>query len=421
MTPTEQKKYDARLKRLQDALALKEPDRVPIDITGGCYMIQRLGYTMAESNYDETMEIGKEAARRFMLDYEPDVMTGLNLTYAGEGRGHEMQGSRTLYISGMANAPIGNDSMPQFIEFPTLYDDEFEEFFYDYTRWSLNKFLPRVSSVMEPFRDFQLNLSHRGIGEVAAAFSKPEIRKAIKKLWEIDDFYQVYRKKLATANEELAELGFPSMTGGRAVVPFDKYSDTYRGMELTFVDIFEDENLVMKFCNKFHKEQIEQLRHENPDGKKTGKQIVMALHKGSDDMMSNAFYEKFYWNHLKEIIAACREAGMMANVFCEGMYNDKLKYLAEVEKGSAYFTFDKVNMQKAKKTVGSVCCIGGGFPTPLLVYETPEKVREAVKRHLDVAMPDGGYIFRMSAGLDGAKAENVEAMFETVHEYGKYC
>ena len=305
-------------------------------------------------------------------------------------------------------------------EIKLSFDDEFEEFFYDYTRWSLNKFLPRVSSVMEPFRDFQLNLSHRGIGEVAAAFSKPEIRKAIQKLWEIDDFYQVYRKKLAAANEELAELGFPSMMGGRAVVPFDKYSDTYRGMELTFVDIFEDENLVMKFCNKFHKEQIEQLRHGNPDGKKTGKQIVMALHKGSDDMMSNAFYEKFYWNHLKEIIAACREAGMMANVFCEGMYNDKLKYLAEVEKGSAYFTFDKVNMQKAKKTVGSVCCIGGGFPTPLLVYETPEKVREAVKRHLDVAMPDGGYIFRMSAGLDGAKAENVEAMFETVHEYGKY-
>ena len=67
-----------------------------------------------------------------------------------------------------------------------------------------------------------------------------------------------------------------------------------------------------------------------------------------------------------------------------------------------------------------MCCIGGGFPTPLLVYETPEKIREAVKRHLDVAMPGGGYIFRMSAGLDGAKPENVEAMFETVHTYGRY-
>ena len=35
-------------------------------------------------------------------------------------------------------------------------------------------------------------------------------------------------------------------------------------------------------------------------------------------------------------------------------------------------------------------------------------------------MPEGGDMFRMAAGLDGAKAENVEAMFETVHEYGKY-
>lgn len=420
MTAEQQQKYDEKLKRLQDALALKEPDRVPVDIVGGCFMVQRLGYTMAQSNYDETLEIGKEAARRFMLDYEPDVMTGLGLTYAGEGRGHEMQESRTLYISGMKNAPIGEDSMPQFMEFPTLLDEEFDEFFNDYTQWSLNKFLPRVSGVMEPFKDFRLNLSHRGIGEVAAAFSRPEIRKAIKRLWEIDDFYQEYRKKVAAANAELAELGFPTMVAGRAVVPFDKYSDTYRGMEMAFVDIFEEEELVMKFCDKFHKEQIRQLKNGNPDGKKNGKQVVMALHKGSDDMMSNAFYEKFYWNHLKDIITACKEAGMMANVFCEGVYNDKLKYLAGVEKGSAYFTFDKVDMEKAKKTVGKVCCIGGGFPTPLLVYETPEKVKEAVKRHLDAAMPGGGYIFRMSAGLDGAKPENVEAMFETVHEYGRY-
>ena len=191
-------------------------------------------------------------------------------------------------------------------------------------------------------------------------------------------------------------------------------------MELSFADALEDEEIVLKFCEKFQEKQIRQLRNGNPDGAKDGKQVVMALHKGSDDMMSNALYEKFYWKHLKEIIEACQEAHMMTNVFCEGVYNDKLKYLAEVEKCSAYFTFDKVDMKKAKETVGKVCCIGGGFPTPLLVYETPEKIREAVKRHLDVAMPGGGYIFRMSAGLDGAKPENVEAMFETVHTYGRY-
>jgi hypothetical protein len=35
-------------------------------------------------------------------------------------------------------------------------------------------------------------------------------------------------------------------------------------------------------------------------------------------------------------------------------------------------------------------------------------------------MPGGGYIFRTSSGLDGAKVDNVIALFETVKEYGKY-
>ena len=116
----------------------------------------------------------------------------------------------------------------------------------------------------------------------------------------------------------------------------------------------------------------------------------------------------------------CSENGMMANVFCEGLYNDKLEILCEVERASCYYTFDKVDIKKAKETVGKVCCIGGGFPTPLLTYATPDKVEEELKRFLDIAMKDGGYIFRMSGGLNGAKEENVERMFKVVHEYGKY-
>ena len=49
-----------------------------------------------------------------------------------------------------------------------------------------------------------------------------------------------------------------------------------------------------------------------------------------------------------------------------------------------------------------------------------KQVEEELKRFLDIAMKDGAYIFRMSAGLNGAKEENVERMFKIVHEYGKY-
>ena len=194
MTAENQKKYDAKLKRIQDALALRTPDRVPIDIPGGTFMIQRTGHTLAESNFDETLEIAKEGAKRFMLDFEPDVL-------------------------------------------------------------------------------------------------KP------------------------------------------------------------FADIFEDEEFVLEYCEKFHKEQLEMLRNDNKDGKKTGKFVNMALHKGSDDMM--------------------------CDLFCEGEYTKKLDILSEVERCSCYFAFDKIDITKAKETVGKVCCIG-------------------------------------------AKEENVERMFKVLHDRGRY-
>ena len=142
----------------------------------------------------------------------------------------------------------------------------------------------------------------------------------------------------------------------------------------------------------------------------------MALHKGSDDMMGNNLYRKFYWNHLSEIISTVFKRGMITNMFCEGEYNNKLEILSEVERCSAYFTFDKIDIKKAKETVGKVCCIGGGFPSPLMIYATPDKVEEELKRFLDVAMKDGGYIFRLSAGINGAKEENVDRMFKVLHD-----
>ncbi len=420
MTEANKKKYDEKVKRMKDALALRTPDRVPIDIAGGIFMIQRTGHTVAESNYDETLEICTEAAKKFMLDFEPDVVSGLGLSFAGEGRGHEMQGNKAYLIAGMKNCGIGEDSMPQFIEFPTLMDDEFEEFKEDFTKWGINKFLPRISSVMEPFADFNIEFSHRGITSIVDAFSKPEIRKAILKLWEIDDFYKEYRPKFNKKNQELMDLGFPSFAGGRAVVPFDRYSDDYRGMVLAFVDIFEEEEFVMEYCNKFHKQQLARLARQNPDGKLDGKFVSMMLHKGSDDMMGNNLYRKYYWDHLSEIIKVNSERNMITYLFCEGEYNNKLDILCEAPPLSCYMAFDKIDIKKAKETVGKRCCIGGGFPSPLLIYGTPDKVEEELKKFLDIAMVDGGYIFRLSAGINGAKEENVERMFKVLHDYGKY-
>ena len=99
MTPENQKKHDEKLKRMRDALSLKEPDRVPIEITGGQFMVNYAGYTMAEVIYDTSLEKIKIAIKKFLNDFDPDVVTDLGLSYFGEGPGHEMQGSKTMLIS----------------------------------------------------------------------------------------------------------------------------------------------------------------------------------------------------------------------------------------------------------------------------------------------------------------------------------
>ena len=78
-------------------------------------------------------------------------------------------------------------------------------------------------------------------------------------------------------------------------------------------------------------------------------------------------------------------------------------------------------MKEAKRLVGDHCCICGGFDEQLLVKGTPESVTEAVKRTLDICAPGGGYIFDVNCTIDdGAKPENVAAMFEAVKKYGVY-
>jgi len=424
MTVEIQAKYDEKYNRMKAAMELKEPDRVPINISGGAFVYVDAGYTIAEINYDESLEKAEAAAKRYLEIYDPDVATSLSMSFAGEGPGHEMQGGKTMFIAGMKDAPIqmNENSGPQFLEQVMLKDEELELFLNDYTQWGLNYFLPRISSVLEPFRDFKVPLSHRGINEIVNEFSRPAIKEAIQQMWKIDEFYKNYRARTGKIDRALREMGYPSFGGGaRAVVPFDKYSDTFRGFMLTLTDIYEHEEEMLTYMERFQKENLDNIRNSNKDGSRNGKFMSMALHKGFDGMLSDAQYEKYYWSGLKECIETGFACGLMPQIFCEGKYNTRLKYLADITPGAAYYTFESIDLKEAKKALAGKACIGGGFPSELLYYGTKQQVIDKVKETLDICAPGGGYIFSLSAGLNAeAKRENVEAMFDTVKTYGKY-
>ena len=255
---------------------------------------------------------------------------------------------------------------------------------------------------------------------LANEFSKPEVRKTIETLWKISDFYKEKNRKFAEAVKELSELGYPDLSGGSMEVPFDNYSDNYRGTILSLEDIYANDDVVIRYTEDFHQKQLAKIRNMNKDGSKNGKYVSDMLHKGMDGFMSDEVYEKFYWRHLYEMMETVIECGMIPMLFCEGKYDSRIKFLKDAPKGRKLYRFERIDMKAAKAAIGNNACLGGAFPSQLLQFGTKEQVVEETKRLLGEAMPGGGYIFRCSAGLDGGKVENVIAMFETVREYGKY-
>ena len=411
-------KYEEKVKRVEDAIALKEPDQIPIKPSPAIFPVLDAGFTVAESIYDESLETYRKAIFKYLNDFDPDCGIGVGNNYAGEGPLLELTNPKNMRWAGMPGNLIDDNSIQQYIEYPFLEDDEFDEFFSDRTGWTLNKSLPRASTVTESFEKLKIVSFMGGIRGVAASFSQPEVKKTIQKLWEIDEKYKEFDQRAAAFAKEVEDAGYPIFIGGGAAVPFDAYSDGLRGTLNSLADIYERPEDVERYIEEFHEQQLERIRATKGIG--DGKHVFMALHKGMDGFMSDDTYEKFYWKHLKEIIETIIEVGKVPYIFTEGKYNTRLKFLADVPKGKVFYHFETVDMAEAKKILGDVACISGGLSAKIMNFGTKQEVIDETKRIIDVCAPGGGFIFETACGLDYCSHENVEAMFDTVRNYGKH-
>lgn len=411
-------KYEEKVKRVEDAIALKEPDQIPIKPSPAIFPVLDAGFTVAESIYDESLETYRKAIFKYLNDFDPDCGIGVGNNYAGEGPLLELTNPKNMRWAGMPGNLIDDNSIQQYIEYPFLEDDEFDEFFSDRTGWTINKALPRSSTVTESFEKLKIESFMGGIRGVAASFSQPEVKKTIQKLWEIDEKYKEFDQRAAAFAKEVEDAGYPIFIGGGAAVPFDAYSDGLRGTLNSLADIYERPEDVERYIEEFHEQQLERIRATKGIG--DGKHVFMALHKGMDGFMSDDTYEKFYWKHLKEIIETIIEVGKVPYIFTEGKYNTRLKFLADVPKGKVFYHFETVDMAEAKKILGDVACISGGLSAKIMNFGTKQEVIDETKRIIDACAPGGGFVFETACGLDYCSHENVEAMFDTVRNYGKH-
>ncbi len=407
--------YQEREKRVSDAIQLKIPDRVPIEMSFGYYPGKYTGITCKPAYYDYDSWL--EATKKTIVDFQPDALC--HVQGISPGLAMEYLDPRSMKWPGYG---IPDESGHQAIEGEWMKADEYDSYFGDRTGYMLRTFLPRVVGAMESFTGLP-DLSSMGFGfrggmMLAQALATPEIAAGIERLQKAGEELNKFRAKAVEFDREIAKLGFPLTSMGAGGAPFDVISDSIRGMHGAMLDMYRQPENLHKACDQILERNLERIaalpqRYDNP-------RVFMATHRGSDGFMSLKQFEEFYWPGLKAVILAIIDKGMVPGIFFEGNWTQRLEYLAELPPGKVLGHFDTTDIVRAKEVLKDNMCIRGNVPATLIRAGTAQDVKDYCKELIDVVGKDGGLIVCPRVVPDEGTAENIHVMIDFTKEYGVY-
>ena len=408
--------YEARLKRINDAISLTPPDRVPVaPLVSHFYATIQAGMTKKEAMYDHDKRFA--VWQKITQELNVDLATpGLVIP---PGQPLDILGIKQLKWPGNQ---LEDDTHFQYVEDEYLKADEYDEYLKNPADFTMRTVWPRISSLLEPLakcpRPHLMPDSLSLTFQLGIFSAMPEFTNIMEKMQELGTEVMRYIESNIAYNEKMEEAGFPVAFQSVAVAPLDYVGDLLRGMRGYMLDMFRNPDKLLAATDLFTEEAIAaSIAATKMSG---NPRVFIPLHKGSAGFMSDEQFKKFYWPGLKELLLSLIEADITPCVFFEGDYTPRLEYLAELPKGKIGGHFDVVDRKKAKKIIGDNICFWGNIPPALLTTGKPEQVQDDVKELIDTFADNGGLIVDCSVGIpDEAKPENVEAMIQTVFDYGK--
>ena len=137
LTP-EQEAYNQRVQRVETAIALKEPDRVPVVPFIASYAQRAYGSCYADLYYN--YEKAGDAAVQFYKDHpQMDVSMFSGFT---SGRANELAGSQMIDWPGRPGTMVSPYSSHQVIEREFMSPEEYPEMLGDFTGFMIRKYIP---------------------------------------------------------------------------------------------------------------------------------------------------------------------------------------------------------------------------------------------------------------------------------------
>lgn len=419
MDKTIERIYQEKKKRIDDVIALKQPDRVPIWFQDASFFPPRYaGITSREAMYDANKAFA--SYRETFIDFDPDMIFNPAFALHTPGEAIELLDCKMVALPGQKGIP-DNHSF-QYIEAEYMKQDEYDEFLDDPTGFTVMKYLPRIFGTLKPLATLPpltgFLFGYAGL-PITPAFIGEEVLKAMESFCRSARLIGAHAGKLAAFGREMENLGFPIMCGGATLVPFDVIGDFLRGMRGILMDMYRCPDKLLAAMERITplviNSAIDTCRITgNPS-------VFIALHRGSDAFMSPKQFETFYWPGLKRLITALIDEGLTPCPFFEGDFTKRLDLLSELPKGKILGFFDKTDIYKAKEKIGNTMAMSGFMPVSVLQTGTPEMVRDYAKKLIDVLGKNGGFIMGPSSAMDETNPELVRIWFDFTRTYGVYA
>ena len=403
--------YEQREKRINEAIALRKPDRVPVwHGVPGLYPSQRLGISREEQMMDPERSL--EANFQTALYYDSDMvelMPPLGCVLAPLGYRHLR----------WAGHGLPADSGWQFVDEELMKPEEYDELIYDPSDFIMRKYWPRAYGRLAGLADLMPLREAQGYFAAQFAFfpfGTPAGLEALEALKEAGQ--EAFKSVMAIMGhgKRLREAGFPLSWSAFGAVPFDLVGDFLRGRKGVMLDMFRRPEKLEAAAEKMLPMAIEMaVRSARMSG---NPRVFIAIHGGVEGFMSLDQYKRFYWPTFQALLVALAEQDLNPFVLVEGASNSRLETMADVPPGKICYWFDHVDMRRAKEVLGGKACIAGNVPIALLTVGTPDDVRAYCKGLIDTVGRDGGFIMGPSGQTEDVKIENVKAMVDFTEEYG---
>jgi hypothetical protein len=404
--------YAERMKRIMDAVELRQPDRVPTVFYTMFWHARYGGMTCRDAMYDYD-RVG-EVVRRIVLEFQPDTYA-LPHPMTVFGAIMERIGYRQMQWPG--HGTDVNVSF-QYLDREYMNADEYEDYLFDPTGFYLSKYLPRIAAEFDGLARLKDLPGQYYIALILGMrhYAHPQVTRALTAMREAGEEARRMLSHAAAFGKEMADLGFPQAQGAAANAPFDYFGDNFRGSKGIMLDMYRRKDQLIAAMDKagvFILRQALAAGAHNPS-----KFVFIPIHWAFDGFMSLAQFKVFFWPSFRTLLIGLIDGGLIPMVLWEGDCTSRLEVIADIPRGKAVYWFERTDLARAKEVLGSVVCLRGNVPASMMTTGTPEQVDACCRGLIETVGRGGGFILDGGIGIpDEAKTENVRAMFEAARRY----